>query len=652
MADQQQLADILHRFDAGMQALNQQAMATEARFALGEANLQTMVTALETRLLETENRLTTALTTVASSMTALQAAVDVRQAASEAHMSAAMHQLISTLAATAAPPAAASIPVPSSPRLASATPGSSTAPPPPVFDPWANASLPPQAAGGFGGGPGQAQFPATGPDAIKSKDFSHIDVFNGDLSRFADWIDRMGSKLSRAHPSLAGMLTWAEKHPDQITLADEQNATAAAPSLDVVSFSGAVYDVLMERTGAKMFDKRRNAGAGRGFEFWRILKRDFGMASSEAHAARLAMYMQPAKCASMALLGDALDKWEALGGDLNRPMDDDFKMLALKVLVPKNICDMITSQMSLRTFPEALAYVRRQVADHRHANQAQAVQRAAHQGPAPMDVSALNAAYEWLHGGSPEDAPLAPTSWPQESESLETLIAALKGKGKGKGKESKGKGKGEDRDCYNCGVKGHLSRDCPAPQKSKGDGKGAKGKGKAWGVHHLSEERDDGISLGCLMLNAVSTTQPEEVWNDYEMVEAVIDSGAGECVCGPQHFPGIDMKVDPARASAAVEYICADGARIPNMGEKLIPGLSDEGSRLSINFQVTQVDRPLLAVSKLTAAGHEVWFGDEQGVITHGSTGKQTHFQKRNGVYVLRIWVPRVQPMTSGGSRQ
>ena len=153
-------------------------------------------------------------------------------------------------------------------------------------------------------------------------------------------------------------------------------------------------------------------------------------------------------------------------------------------------------------------------------------------------------------------------------------------------------GKGEDRDCYNCGVKGHLSRDCPAPPKPKGDGKGAKGKGKARGVHHLSEERDEGISLGCLMLNAVSTTQPEEVWNDYEMVEAVIDSGAGECVCGPQHFPGIDMKVDPARASAGVEYICADGARILNMGEKLIPGLSDEGSRLSINFQVTQVDRP------------------------------------------------------------
>jgi hypothetical protein len=475
------------------------------------------------------------------------------------------------------------------------------------------------------------------------------------VTKFPDWIDRMGSKLSRAHPSVEAMLTWAEQRPAQITLAEEQAAAAASPGTDVVGFSGAVYDVLMERTGAKLFDKRCNAGPRRGFEFWRILKRDFGMASAEADQARLSLYTHPAKCSSLATLGDALDKWEALGGQLNRRVDDDFKMLALKLLVPKVIGDMITSQMALRTFPEALAFVRRQVADQRHAAQAQVVQRGgAHQGPSPMDVSQLITHYElMLHGTAAEEAP--PSAWSQESEDW-TYLAALKGKAKGKGKESKGKGKGEDRDCYNCGIKGHLSRDCPA-KGAKGDGKGngkgdgkgdkGKGKGKAWGTNYL-EEQDEGISLGCLMLNAVSAQQPE-VWDDYEVVEAVIDSGAGECVCGLQHFPGIDMKVDPGRASAAVEYICADGARIANMGEKLIPGLSDEGSRLSINFQVTQVDRPLLAVSKLTSAGHGVWFGEDHGVITHGGTGKHTYFRKRNGIYVLRIWAPRA---SSGGSRQ
>lgn len=56
-------------------------------------------------------------------------------------------------------------------------------------------------------------------------------------------------------------------------------------------------------------------------------------------------------------------------------------------------------------------------------------------------------------------------------------------------------------------------------------------------------------------------------------------------------------------------------------------------------------------VSKLTAAGHDVWFGDSWGVITHARTGKQMAFSKKNGVYVLRVWAPRGSSPSPGGSR-
>ena len=158
-----------------------------------------------------------------------------------------------------------------------------------------------------------------------------------------------------------------------------------------------------------------------------------------------------------------------------------------------------------------------------------------------MDISALLAAITHIRG----ENYVAPQETPPEMSDLETIIAALKG-GKGKGK-SKGK---EDRECYNCGKVGHLARDYYSKPKEdgKGDGKGggkSKGKGdskgKSWQVNALATGEgpaEEGIILGCLvrapeekLLNSMQTDQPE-TWEDFEAVEAIVDSGAGECVCG------------------------------------------------------------------------------------------------------------------------
>jgi hypothetical protein len=108
--------------------------------------------------------------------------------------------------------------------------------------------------------------------------------------------------------------------------AEQLEHACSDAQLNVVYISSVLYDILTERAGPRLFDKRRNAGLGRGFEYWRIFEREFGMESADAQSAKLQTFIKPARCASVAVLGEALDKWEALGCEMTKPMDDDFQL--------------------------------------------------------------------------------------------------------------------------------------------------------------------------------------------------------------------------------------------------------------------------------------------------------------------------------------
>ena len=86
------------------------------------------------------------------------------------------------------------------------------------------------------------------------------------------------------------------------------------------------------------------------------------------------------------------------------------------------------------------------------------------------------------------------------------------------------------------------------------------------------------------------------------------------------------------------------------MGAKDVKSVTNNGEQLNVKFQVTKVDRPLLAVSKIVEAGHHVVFTNKGGSIVHGSTGRKTAFTKNNGVYILDVWVPAFNG--PGGKRQ
>ena len=141
----------------------------------------------------------------------------------------------------------------------------------------------------------------------------------------------------------------------------------------------------------------------------------------------------------------------------------------------------------------------------------------------------------------------------------------------------------------------------------------------------------------CESTGPTRTAQPiMNMTTPKKRIMVTIDSGAAESVTSERHFP--DIVTRPSQGSrAGVEYINANGAKMPNRGEKLVPVrfLGNEGCA-ALRLQVTDVQRTLLSVSKICDSGHEVVFRKDGGYIRDVKTNaKIADFVRSNGVYRL-----------------
>ena len=77
-----------------------------------------------------------------------------------------------------------------------------------------------------------------------------------------------------------------------------------------------------------------------------------------------------------------------------------------------------------------------------------------------------------------------------------------------------------------------------------------------------------------------------------------------------------------------------------------------DGGILGMNFQVTEVKKPLAAVWRIAAQGNRVIFGPgpRDNYIENIATGKKTHMEQKGGSYVLAVeyLVPATQPYSGG----
>ena len=117
-----------------------------------------------------------------------------------------------------------------------------------------------------------------------------------------------------------------------------------------------------------------------------------------------------------------------------------------------------------------------------------------------------------------------------------------------------------------------------------------------------------------------------------------IDSGAADHVIPLGWLAWI--VVTASRGSlAGMNFISANGAKIPNKGEQRVRFMTSEGTWATWIFQVAGINKPLVSVSKLIADGWKVIFDEDGSYIIHKATGHTIDLRCERGIFTVDAFV-------------
>ena len=162
-------------------------------------------------------------------------------------------------------------------------------------------------------------------------------------------------------------------------------------------------------------------------------------------------------------------------------------------------------------------------------------------------------------------------------------------------------------------------------------------------------------TLAPLIERRPQTLNPLQENGMWEYFEAILDSGASVTVVPPSLAKEYEV-VEGEASKAGVKYEIANGDEIPNLGEKLMPIMTNEGTTRGLRAQVADVSKPLQAVRSLVRSGHAVIFGDGDNGDCHYVVNKMTgevNMVKDDGVnYLMGMYViPKAEMQAAGFGR-
>ena len=120
-----------------------------------------------------------------------------------------------------------------------------------------------------------------------------------------------------------------------------------------------------------------------------------------------------------------------------------------------------------------------------------------------------------------------------------------------------------------------------------------------------------------------------------ERLDLTVDSGAAVSAIprdAAKGFPTV-QEAEPKN------YTSASGHSVTTLGSKRTQLQFQNGTTGAVDFQVMDVPKPLLSVSKVLKKGYRVVFDTECSYIENKSTGLWYKLYERGGVFVLPTWL-------------
>ena len=148
-----------------------------------------------------------------------------------------------------------------------------------------------------------------------------------------------------------------------------------------------------------------------------------------------------------------------------------------------------------------------------------------------------------------------------------------------------------------------------------------------------------------------------EDWVETDIV-LTLDSGCCDHIADLADLPGHVHVLEPSSGSKrGQKFVVGNGERVKNQGQVLVKMAQTQGNdtiNMSSIFQVAQITRPLMSVSKICDQGMVCIFEHDHARVVDGGGKTVARFERDGGLYTctMKLRKPGTDKVNAGFTRQ